>query len=258
MLKRRGFILSVVVGAGAGAWLALTHGEASKNSPISRHVRRPTTKVQTQTDVTLHETAAGESKIPRSKRHMEGAVEKHQSSRAPVIELENAVRVLKDKINQQGQVLSLITQTRTLLKLQDEQLLPYAAGLDVPENKVKMAYPLYLEAQGALENLRKGGMGAAHPTVKAQTELVATLKGEVDEGMARFKTLLQTRLEATEGQLRKADGVGNASHDEASERGLDSPDFIRASGEHKMDQASLKEMELELERKKRLLDNGSR
>ena len=70
----------------------------------------------------------------------------------------------------------LESQIQTLLKYDSEQLIEFAAGLNLPENTVKRLRPEYASAKQQLIALKASGLGARHPRVLAQNEIIGDIR----------------------------------------------------------------------------------
>ena len=65
--------------------------------------------------------------------------------------------------------IQLESQINSLLKYDNEQLMVYAAGLNLPDNTVRKLYPEYLETKRQLDADKVNGLGSEHPSVKAKS-----------------------------------------------------------------------------------------
>ncbi|MEO5916083.1 MAG: hypothetical protein ABIS50_17740 [Luteolibacter sp.] len=120
----------------------------------------------------------------------------------------------------------------------------YAAGLDLPDNAVKVLYPQYLEAQRELDLLKRRGLGDRHPTLLAQTERVEAIKLQMNESVVNLRAVLQAQLEMATDRLKGVEAMKEESRQEAIKRGLDAQDYVDAKRDFETDQQLLKEMKL--------------
>jgi beta-lactamase regulating signal transducer with metallopeptidase domain len=139
------------------------------------------------------------------------------------------------------QTIQLESQINSLLKYDNDQLLVYVAGLDLPDNIVKTLYPKYLEAKRNLESLKLSGLGEGHPTMLAAVKDVDTLKAQLGEGVVQVRAMLQAQLELAKDRLKHAELEKNARKD-AIRRALDAQDYIDAKKDFETDQALLVQM----------------
>ena len=169
------FVVLVLIGV--FVWLPRS-GEGVKKLPTTREENRrePFKPFRAGVQVEKPEETAD---VPRSKRHAAGEIEKDMLRRSEAKAKADAL--LEGQINH-------------LLSLQDDQLMLYASGLDLPDNPVKALYPKYLEAKRNLVGLKVQGLGDVHPTVKAATGELDEMRTKLDEGVTRLRTDLQARL----------------------------------------------------------------
>ena len=123
----------------------------------------------------------------------------------------------------EDQLILLESQIETLLRYDGEQLLSYAADLDLPENVLRTLYPQYLDALRRLESLKQGGLGDSHPNVRQQQEIVAGMRKDIDKGVVALRETLKARLDLVQERLErlrrntdaKADDPGAAESESA-------------------------------------------
>ena len=139
---------------------------------------------------------------------------------------------------------ALETQIKTLVDYNSDQLMVYAAGLDLPDNIIKMLYPQYLEAIRQLGSLKNGGLGLNHPMVRSATESVNTMKDQLNKGVVDLRATLQAKLVMASDSLRSLEVMKDETRDEAIKRGLDAQDFMDAKREVETDQQLLQSMRL--------------
>ena len=136
--------------------------------------------------------------------------------------------------------LQLESQVNSLLKYKNEQLMVYAAGLDLPDNRIKVLYPQYLEANRKLDDLKIGALGENHPTRVAQAEQAQSLLRQLDEAVVSLRATLQAKLASESLNSVEANNL----REEAIKRGLDAQDYIDAKREFETDQQLLDAMKL--------------
>lgn len=101
----------------------------------------------------------------------------------------------------QEQKIMLESQIETLLKYDGDQLMTYAAGLQLPENIIRVLHPQYLQAKRNLDALKLGGLGVDHPNVKQQKEIVDGMRRDLDEGVIALRETLRAQLELATEQI---------------------------------------------------------
>ena len=140
--------------------------------------------------------------------------------------------------------MQLESQINSLLRYGSDQLMVYAAGLNLPDNVIKNLLPQYNEAKRALESLKISGLGDRHPTVMAAAEQIAAMKKQLDEGVVNLRATLQAQLEMATDRLQKVEVKKDDSREEAIKRGLDAQDYVDAKRDFETDQQLLQAMRL--------------
>ncbi|GAA5116095.1 von Willebrand factor type A domain-containing protein [Luteolibacter yonseiensis] len=164
-----------------------------------------------------------------------GTGEAEEKSARDALETYNQVR--KDKMQLESQIDSL-------RRIDSDQLMVTAAGLDLPDNAIKSDYPKYMEAQRDLEALKLSGLGSDHPDMKAAEEQVHAMKTRMDEGVAKIKESLETKLDIAANTLKNAEMTKNTVGEEAINRGLSGHDYVDAKRELESSQRLLESMKL--------------
>ncbi len=161
-------------------------------------------------------------------------VDKDQGARKS---LETYDQLLRDKTQ-------LETQIGSLMKMDSEQLIATASGLDLPDNIIRNLNPQYLEAKRQLEALKINGEGEHHPKVLAAKNQVKEMKHQLDEGVINLRATLQAKLDVAQDSLESVEIVKNDTREEAIQRGLDAQGYVDAKREFETDQQLLQSMKL--------------
>lgn len=138
----------------------------------------------------------------------------------------------------------LESQISSLLKYDSDQLMVYAAGLDLPDNIIRNLYPLYLESKRQLDGLRINGLGARHPTVLAANDQIQNMKRQLDEGVVNLRATLTAQLDLAADRLKSVEAMKDETREEAIKRGLDAQDYVDAKRDFETDQELLQTMKL--------------
>jgi succinoglycan biosynthesis transport protein ExoP len=133
----------------------------------------------------------------------------------------------------------LTTQIDGLLNYSSDQLLIYAVGLDLPENITKTLYPEYLAKQRVLGTLKSQGLGSRHPLVQAQTEELAKMKRQLDEGIVGLRETLKAQLDLAERNYAVAKKLSAEKDEELVKRSITSQDYLLAKDDYERAQAEL-------------------
>jgi uncharacterized protein involved in exopolysaccharide biosynthesis len=133
--------------------------------------------------------------------------------------------------------LQLESQISSLLKYDNDQLMVYAAGLDLPDNVIRILHPQYLEAERRLDGLKRKGSGDDDPSVRATVEQIEKIKKQLDEGVVSLRATLQARLDLTTARLKSTD---------IAKSNFDAQDYVDAKREFETDQELLQQLKLKL------------
>ena len=138
----------------------------------------------------------------------------------------------------------LESQIGSLLKYDSEQLMVYAAGLDLPDNIIRNLYPQYLEAKRQLDGFRINGLGAKHPTVMAAVDQIENMKRQLEEGVVNLRATLTAQLDLASDRLKSVEAMKDETREDAIKRGLDAQDYVDAKRDFETDQELLQTMRL--------------
>jgi len=141
--------------------------------------------------------------------------------------------------------MQLESQISSLLKYENDQLMVYAAGLDLPDNIIRNLYPAYQQAKRDLEATKINGLDDRHPTVMAKADQIGKMKKQLDEGVVNLRETLKAKLELARERLKQAEAVKEAS-DQADKRATDAQDYVDAKREFESDQELLQSLKLKL------------
>ena len=163
------------------------------------------------------------------------------------VDEDQEARTAMEAYNQlQQEKMQLGSQINSLLKYDSDQLMVYAAGLDLPDNIIKNLYPQYLDGVRQLRTIKTSGLGDRHPAVLAAAEQIEGMKLQLDEGVVNLRATLQVQLGMAEDRLKNVEVMKDETREEAIKRGLDAQDYVDAKREFETDQQLLQSMKLKL------------
>jgi len=159
-------------------------------------------------------------------------------------------RLMADKVR-------LGSQIKTFESFEDEQLIAFAAGLQLPENIVRTLYPQYLEAQRQLEALKAAGLGPDHPNVRRQVEFIEGMRGDLEEATVALSETLKAQLELANEQLQRLSGGGGEAESVSSDIARETFEAARnqfLQAQKQLEKLKLRKATLHLEREARQLE----
>ena len=148
-------------------------------------------------------------------------------------------KIEEDKIQLESQIKSLLNYT-------SEQLLVYAAGLNLPENIIKTLYPQYLEQRRRLDQLKTQGLGERHPTIQAETQNLANMRRQLEEGVTSLRETLMAQLDMATERYAKMKLNADQKNDTAIDKSVDAVDYLDAQRELATAQEMLNTMKTKL------------
>ena len=120
--------------------------------------------------------------------------------------------------------MQLESQINSLLKYDSDQLMVYAAGLNLPDNIIKnLLSPVSTRRNASLEALKINGLGDRHPTVLAAMDQIENMKRQLDEGVVNLRATLQAQLDLATDRLKNVEVMKDDTREEAIKRGLGCP-----------------------------------
>jgi bla regulator protein blaR1 len=143
------------------------------------------------------------------------------------------------------QKIQLESQIKSLLKYDNEQLVVYASGLNLPDNAVRKLYPEYLETKRQLDADKAKGLGSEHPAVKAKVLQLEGLKHQIDESVVNLRATLKAQLDLATERLKSVDTMKDQAREESIKRALDAQDYVDAKRDFETDQELLQQMRLQ-------------
>lgn len=153
----------------------------------------------------------------------------------------NARTALESRNLLERDKIQLESQIGSMKKYQGEQLMVYAAGLDFPDNQMKVLYPQYQEARRGLDALKSSGRGSVHPTLKAKADQVEAVKIQIDEEIVKLRATAQAQLDMANDHLNRGESAKLAQ------------DYVHAKRDYETDHELLEE----LKRKRITEDKGA-
>ena len=159
----------------------------------------------------------------------------------PEQEAQDAARRYADL---EAEKIKLESQIETLLRYDGDQLMTYAAGLNLPENIIKSLHPQFLEAKRQLDALSLGGLGENHPNVKQQKEILAGLRRDLDQGVVALRETLLAQLELIKEQARRLKIESDEQEEEAITSGIARHSFEDARTDFETSQRLLEQLKV--------------
>lgn len=142
--------------------------------------------------------------------------------------------------------MQLESQISSLKKFDDDQLMNYAGGIDLPDNSVRELYPQYQEAKREAERMKSEGYGDSHPALRQKQEETKAMKRNLEEGVVNLRETMKARLDLASDRLKNVEIMKDETREEAIKRGLDAQDYVDAKRDFEIDQQQLMAMKMKL------------
>lgn len=158
----------------------------------------------------------------------------------------DAIHALKEYTELQSEMMQLDSQIKSLLQYSAEDLLVFAAGLDLPDNIIKALYPQYLQLKREIDGLKASGYGNKHPTILSNQQVLDSMKAQLDEGVVNLRTRLQGQLDMIKERLEQAKLKKDSTKKDALERSIDTREYEEAKRNFEQKQDVLDTMKIKL------------
>ena len=140
----------------------------------------------------------------------------------------------------------LESQLESLIRYDDEQLLTYAAGLNLPDNTLRELYPKYLELKLQSDKLKSEGIDETSSQAAEVQEKLKNLRTQMDEGVVSLRATLRAQHNLATDRLARVETMRDGARDQAIQRGLDAQDYHEARAAYERDLRRLEEMQARL------------
>ena len=144
----------------------------------------------------------------------------------------------------------LIVHIETLLSLKDENLIRYASGLEIAENRVTPLYEKYEEKLRELESSKFSGLGIAHPLIRMEKAQIDRLQTDLKNSVISLREILQSRLELIDRRFFRMKQMVAKRKDKAVSTALEAHDYSVTKRDYEHAVSILQEMQLEFLREK--------
>ncbi|MES2981493.1 MAG: polysaccharide biosynthesis tyrosine autokinase [Verrucomicrobiota bacterium] len=159
---------------------------------------------------------------------------------------QEAIHALQQFTELQSEMMQLDSQIKSLLQYDSEELLVFAAGLELPDNIIKVLYPQYLQLKREIDGLKASGYGNKHPTILSNQQVLDSMKIQLNEGVVNLRTRLQGQLDMIKERLAQAEIQKDATKKDALERSIDTREYQEAKRNFEQKQDLLDTMKLKL------------
>ena len=144
-------------------------------------------------------------------------------------------------------------QIDRLMKLTSEELINYAAGLDLPENQVTTYHNQHREAKDRILDLSAQGLGLRHPDVIAMQQRADSAMTKAHEEVVSLRAVLNTKLDLTKRQVKRMDEMVKNRQDDTIALSLKQNDYTQAKEAYEQAREMHREMKMKQQEARVLL-----
>ncbi|MDB4809394.1 polysaccharide biosynthesis tyrosine autokinase [bacterium] len=135
-------------------------------------------------------------------------------------------------------------QIKKLFDLSNEELISYAAGLDLPLNQVTAYANQNRAALDTKLDLAAQGLGAKHPDMVTMDQRAASAMKKAHEEVVSLRAVLQTKLELVERQVIKMREMVDNRKEDAISLSLKQSTYTQAKEQYEQARAMLSSMKI--------------
>jgi uncharacterized protein involved in exopolysaccharide biosynthesis len=144
-------------------------------------------------------------------------------------------------------------QIRQLDSLEEEDLILYAAGLDLPQNQVAVYFVQYKESSADRQRLLDRGLGQTHPDVVALDEKMRTSLEKAKMECLSLLAVLKTKQELIDRQIEKRGHLLEDDGERTESLSLRQQNYKRAKERYEDSRLILKHLKIRKEQERAFL-----
>ncbi len=144
------------------------------------------------------------------------------------------------------EVAQLKSTINTLLRYDDEQLISFAAGLEMAEGGLRLLHPKYLDMKSTFEGLKNQGLGPNHPTMIARAKEIQETRKQLEDGVIALRDTLTAKLQMAEARLTDSEKRMGKKKSEAVEESIARGDYDDARSRYEYQLDLLKQLQVKL------------
>lgn len=150
----------------------------------------------------------------------------------------------RERFEHEKEKRTLEIQIKQLLRLKSEELMKFAAGLNLPDSGVPDLYKRWLDANRNMHALLVSGLGRKHPEVLMAAQVQTKLEEDTRDAVVILQDLLQTKLELVDGELEELRRVVDEYNREAVDKALQSQEYVDAKQDYESAKDILKSLKV--------------
>ncbi|MDB2673415.1 hypothetical protein N9Y81_00525 [Akkermansiaceae bacterium] len=223
-------------------------------------VRKDQETKSTKDTVTIlnQEIAKQETELQNSKRDLASRIQSYgipyfDSSTSQETEEKFGKNANERLAHFQKQGAEIKKQIRQLDSLEEEDLILYAAGLDLPQNQVAVYFVQYKESSADRQRLLDRGLGQTHPDVVALDEKMRTSLEKAKMECLSLLAVLKTKQELIDRQIEKRGHLLEDDGERTESLSLRQQNYKRAKERYEDSRLILKHLKIRKEQARAFL-----
>ena len=144
-------------------------------------------------------------------------------------------------------------QIKKLVEMNNEDLVTYAAGLELPENQVTYYYSQHREAIGERATLIAQGLGDRHPDIVSIDQKISGSMENAHKEAVSLKEVLKTRLDLVHRQVERMEEMVGARQNDTVDLSLKQHSYTQAKETYEQSRMMLREMKIKQQEARVLL-----
>jgi succinoglycan biosynthesis transport protein ExoP len=144
-------------------------------------------------------------------------------------------------------------QIDKLVKTSAEEMIPTAAGLELPENQVSVLYQQFQETNRNIDSQGAQGLGPNHPTILTLKKQASNLMRDAESAVTSLKDVLTTRINLVDRQVERMKETVLNKKDITVDLSMRQHEYNSAKEEYEQSRDLLREMKIQQQEQRVLL-----
>ncbi len=137
-------------------------------------------------------------------------------------------------------------QVNKLVKTSVEELVPTAAGLELPENQVSQFYDGYLQTNREIDDAKAQGLGSNHATIKKLRGRASQQMKDAESAVASLKDVQKTRINLIDRQIERVEQTVSSKKSDTVSLSMRQHDYNSAKDDYEEARDMLRRLKVQL------------
>jgi len=144
-------------------------------------------------------------------------------------------------------------QINKLVQTSSEEMIPTAAGLELPENQVSDFYSQYLATNREIDDATAQGFGPNHPTLQSLRKRSINLMRDAEGAVTSLKDVLNTKINLIDRQVERMEETVLKKKDDTVDLSMRQHDYNSARDEYEQARDLYRQMKIQQQEQRVLL-----